>query len=143
MMTFFSDILDYPYPWEKYSQVITRDYVSGAMENTTAVIFGEFIQKTDRELIDNDNDYIVAHELIHHWFGDLVTCESWSNLTLNEGFANYSEYLWEEYKYGMDEAGFLRKNEKEGYLNSTFQSGIHPLIPVSYTHLTLPTIYSV
>ena len=101
MITFFSDILDYQYPWEKYSQVITRDYVSGAMENTTAVIFGDFIQKTSRELIDNDNDYIVAHELIHHWFGDLVTCESWSNLTLNEGFANYSEYLWEEYKYGI------------------------------------------
>ena len=132
MITFFSDILDYPYPWEKYSQVITRDYVSGAMENTTAVIFGEFIQKTSRELIDNDNDYIVAHELIHHWFGDLVTCESWSNLTLNEGFANYSEYLWEEYKYGIDEAGFLRKNEKEGYLNSTFQSGVHPLIHYGY-----------
>ncbi len=132
MLTFFSELLDYPYPWDKYSQIITRDYVSGAMENTTAVIFGEFVQKTDRELIDNDNDYIVAHELIHHWFGDLVTCESWSNLTLNEGFANYSEYLWEEYKYGLQEAGYLRMNEKLGYLNSIQQSGTHPLIHYGY-----------
>ncbi len=132
MLTFFSEILDYPYPWDKYSQIIARDYVSGAMENTTAVIFGDFIQKTDRELIENNNDYIVAHEMIHHWFGDLVTCESWSNLTLNEGFANYSEYLWEEYKYGLDEAGFLRKKEREGYLNSTIQTGVHPLIHFGY-----------
>lgn len=132
MLSFFSELLDYPYPWDKYSQIITRDYVSGAMENTTAVIFGEFVQKTDRELIDNNNDYIVAHEMIHHWFGDLVTCESWANLTLNEGFANYSEYLWTEYKYGADEASYLRMNERNGYLASIQQTGMHPLIHYGY-----------
>jgi len=132
MIDYFSDILDYPYPWDKYSQIITRDYVSGAMENTTAVIFGDFIQKTDRELIDDDNDFIVAHELFHHWFGDLVTCESWANLTLQEGFANYSEHLWQEYKYGMDAAGHQRRNEKQGYLASIMQSGMHPLIHYGY-----------
>lgn len=132
MLTFFSDILDYEYPWQKYSQVVVRDYVSGAMENTTAVIFGEFMQKTDRELIDElTNEKIVAHEMFHHWFGDLVTCESWANLTLNEGFANYSEYLWLEHKYGRDEADFHRLQELEGYLQSA-QQGIHPLIHFSY-----------
>jgi len=128
MLEFFSSILDFPYPWDKYSQVIVRDYVSGAMENTTAVIYGDFIQKTDRELIDDDNDYIVAHEMFHHWFGDLVTCESWANLTLQEGFANYSEYLWKEYKYKNDEADYHRANERTGYFNSILQTGIHPLI---------------
>ena len=132
MIDYFSDILDYPYPWDKYSQIITRDYVSGAMENTTAVIFGDFIQKTDRELIDDDNDFIVAHELFHHWFGDLVTCESWANLTLQEGFANYSEHLWQEYKYGIDAAGYQRRNELQGYLQSILQTGMHPLIHYGY-----------
>ena len=132
MIRYFSDLLDYPYPWDKYSQIITRDYVSGAMENTTAVIFGDFIQKTDRELIDDNNDYIVAHELFHHWFGDLVTVESWANLTLQEGFANYSEHLWQEYKYGLDAAGYQRNNEKQGYLASIMQSGTHPLIHYGY-----------
>jgi len=51
MLDFFSDKLGVQYPWPKYSQVIVRDFVSGAMENTTGVIFGEFVQKTDRELI--------------------------------------------------------------------------------------------
>jgi len=132
MLSFFSDLLNYPYPWEKYAQIITREYVSGAMENTTAVIFGDFVQKTDRELIDNNNDLIVAHEMIHHWFGDLVTCESWANLTMNEGFANYGEYLWFEHKYGNDNAEFHRIKELNAYLQSVQMQGGHDLIWYDY-----------
>lgn len=104
MIEFYSDLLGVTYPWEKYHQVIVRDYVSGAMENTGAVIFGEFMNQTDRELLDGDNESIIAHELFHHWFGDLVTTESWANLPLNESFATYGEYLWIEHKYGLDAA---------------------------------------
>ena len=132
MLEYFSNVLDYPYPWDKFAQVTARDYVSGAMENTTAVIFGDFIQKTDRDLIDDDNDAIVAHEMFHHWFGDLVTCESWSNLTLNEGFANYAEYLWFEHKYGVDRADMHRMNELQGYLSDVGQGNVHPLIDFHY-----------
>jgi aminopeptidase N len=132
MVSYFGEILQYPYPWPKYGQVVVRDFVSGAMENTTASVFGEFVQKTERELIDNENDLIVAHELFHHWFGDLVTCESWANLTLNEGFANYSEYLWLEHKYGKDKAEAHRYNERNAYFGSAAQQGVHPLIHYSY-----------
>ena len=128
MLSFFSEKLGLDYMWPKYSQIIVRDYVSGAMENTTGVIFGDFIQKTARELIDDPNDYIVAHELFHHWFGDYVTCESWANLTMNEGFANYSEYLWFEHKYGRDEADYHRIKELDGYLGSVQGGSAHPLI---------------
>lgn len=131
MLTFFSDYLGVPYPWQKYSQVVVRDYVSGAMENTTAVIFGDFVQKHKRELIDNHNERIVAHELIHHWFGDLVTCESWANLTMNEGFANYGEYLWLEHQYGRDAADYHRFNEIQSYLGSSLMD-MHPLIDFGY-----------
>ncbi len=127
MLAFFSKILDYRYPWAKYDQVIVRDYVSGAMENTTGVIFGDFVQKYGLDLPGNDNDFIVAHEMFHHWFGDLVTCESWSNLTMNEGFANYSEYLWKEYQSGKDLADNHRLNEIQGYLGQARQN-MHPLI---------------
>ncbi len=134
MLTFFSDILGVKYPWSKYAQVIVRDFVSGAMENTTGVIFGEFVQKTDRELIDNDNDRIVAHELIHHWFGDLVTCESWSNLPLNESFANYGEYMWMEYKDGKDAAENHRMNEINGYMSQDNRGSRHDLIDFEYNN---------
>ncbi len=131
MLDFFSEKTGVPYPWQKYSQIVVRDYVSGAMENTTAVIFGEFVQLHEDELIDNHNDKIVAHELFHHWFGDLVTCESWSNLTLNEGFANYSEYLWMEHKYGKDAADYHLMTELNGYLGES-RTKMHPLIHFGY-----------
>ena len=117
MLSFFSNKLDYKYPWRKYSQVVVRDFVSGAMENTTASTFMEALQVTDRELLDENWDKIIAHELFHHWFGDLVTSESWANLTLNEAFANYSEYLWVEHKYGIDEADYNGLDELTQYLN--------------------------
>jgi len=123
MIEFFSKVLKFPYPWNKYDQVVAHDYVSGAMENTTATLLGEFLQHTRRELIDekfDNGEDDISHELFHHWFGDLVTCESWSNLTLNESFANYSEYLWRQYKYGNDMADqWLQKNGGE-YLNYSY-----------------------
>ncbi|MFN3403718.1 MAG: M1 family metallopeptidase [Cytophagaceae bacterium] len=131
MIEFFSDKLNYKFPWNKYSQVVVRDYVSGAMENTTATIFMEALQVDDRELIDENWDGIIAHELFHHWFGDLVTCESWANLPLNESFANYSEYLWIEHKYGVNEADHHAQNEFKQYLEEA-RNKIEPLIRFRY-----------
>src|SRR5688500_10403169 len=89
------------------------------MENTTATIHQESAQQDARELIDGNNwESTIAHELFHQWFGDYVTTESWSNLTLNESFANYSEYLWQEYKYGKDAADEHNFDETNGYLQS-------------------------
>jgi aminopeptidase N len=128
MLTFFSDVLGVEYPWAKYHQIVVRDYVSGAMENTTAVIHGEFLHRTDRELLDSDNESIIAHELFHHWFGDLVTCESWANLPLNESFANYSQYLWDEYEHGRDAADHNAYGEMNGYFMQSGQQGHEHLI---------------
>lgn len=115
MIGFFSEILGVEFPWPKYAQVVVRDFVSGAMENTSATVFMEDLQVDSRELIDDNWDDIIAHELFHHWFGNLVTCESWANLTLNEAFANYSEYLWKEYKSGRYEADLHGMLEMEQY----------------------------
>lgn len=119
MIKFFSDRLGVDYPWQKYTQIVGRDYVSGAMENTTTTLHGEGAYQTSRELVDeNVWESVIAHELFHQWFGDLVTTESWSNITLNESFANYSEYLWYEYKYGKDKADAHGFSDMQGYLMS-------------------------
>ena len=103
MIGFYSRITGVDYPWPKYAQIVARDYVSGAMENTTATLHGDFAQQDARQLIDGNNwEDAIAHELFHQWFGDYVTTESWSNLTMNESFADLSEVLWEEYKHGKD-----------------------------------------
>ncbi len=116
MIGFYSRILHYPFPWIKYSQIVVRDFVTGAMENTTASVFMEDLNVNDRELIDYDWDDIIAHELFHQWFGDLVTCESWANLPLNESFATYGEYLWINYKKGKDEADYHLYQGLDEYL---------------------------
>ena len=131
MLQFYSDILGVEYPWAKYSQIVVRDYISGAMENTTAVIHGEFLQKDNRELLDEAHEDIIAHELFHHWFGDLVTCESWANLPLNESFATYGEYLWNEYKYGRDEADYGLNNDLNNYIMSSSKKQVD-IIRFSY-----------
>lgn len=115
MISYFETRLGVSFPWQKYDQIVVRDFVSGAMENTTASIFMEELLLDEREALDSEWDYIIAHELFHQWFGDLVTAESWSNLTLNEAFANYSEYLWNEKRFGQDHADLKLVVEKEGY----------------------------
>ncbi|TPG67055.1 M1 family metallopeptidase [Hymenobacter nivis] len=134
MLEFFSKKLGVDYPWDKYAQVAVRDYVSGAMENTTAVTHGTNVQVTRRELLDATyagNESIIAHELVHHWFGDYVTCESWSNLPLNESLADYGEYLWAERKYGPDEAALVQEAKLVSYLEEA-QAKREPLIRYHY-----------
>lgn len=119
MIEFFSKKMNYDYPWAKYAQISGRNYVSGAMENTTATLHGSDILQKPGQLIDENKwEDTVAHELFHHWFGDLVTAESWSNLTVNESFANYSEYLWNEYKYGKDQADYHLMSDVNMYLHN-------------------------
>ena len=131
MIGFFSDKLGVEYPWNKYSQIVGRDYISGAMENTTAVMHGEQAYQKPGQLIDeNVQENTIAHELFHHWFGDLVTSESWSNLTLNESFANYSEYLWREYKYGKVNSEMHFHENVQAYLQG--QSADKHLVRYTY-----------
>lgn len=126
MMEFFSKKLGVDFPWNKYAQIVVRDFVSGAMENTTATIHGEFVQATDRELLDeNEGEDVIVHELFHQWFGDYVTTESWSNLTVNESFANFSEVLWREYKYGKDEGDAVNYKDMQRYLSSPEDAAKH------------------
>jgi aminopeptidase N len=115
MLEYFSKELGVDFAWDKYGQVIVREFVSGAMENTSAVTHFDALNKTKREMIDGNYETIIAHELFHHWFGDLVTCESWSNLTLNESFATYGEYLWVDHKYGREDADIEMLENRKKY----------------------------
>ncbi|GAA4784280.1 M1 family metallopeptidase [Olivibacter ginsenosidimutans] len=111
MLSFFSQKLGVTYPWDKYAQIVVRNFVSGAMENTTATVFFDRMNLTPAAYKDETYEDIIAHELFHHWFGDLVTAESWSNLPLNESFATYGEYLWITHKYGQEAADMHALND--------------------------------
>ena len=119
MIAYFEKITGVNYPWQKYAQMTARDYVSGAMENTTATLHSDAAQQDARELLDENTwENTNAHELFHHWFGDLVTAESWSNITVNESFADYSETLWAEYSKGKDAGAYENFIGLKNYLSS-------------------------
>jgi len=133
MMDFYGKTLGVPYPWNKYAQIVCRDYVSGAMENTTATLHGEHVQKTKRELLDDNEEGTIAHELFHQWFGDLVTAESWSNLTMNESFATFGEIIWHEHDGGKEKGDKSRFEKLQSYLKSTL-NGNSPALARYYYH---------
>ncbi len=119
MMEYFSQKLGVDFPWDKMANIMAYDYTAGAMENSSAIIYFEKMLCDHQTLIDGDFDWIIAHELFHQWFGDLVTAESWANLTLNESFADYSEYLWYDHKAGKEEGDGYRYRSAQKYLHSS------------------------
>jgi aminopeptidase N len=102
MMKFFSEKTGVDYPWSKYAQVCVWDFIWGGMENTSATTLHGYTVVPARAAMDRDSDGLIAHELAHQWFGDLVTCRTWSETWLNEGFATYFGALWAEQAGGED-----------------------------------------
>jgi len=131
MLDFFGKKFGLKYPWDKYHQVVVHDFVSGAMENTGAVIHFDGLHQTDRELLDGTHEDIIAHEAAHHWFGDYITCESWANIALNESFATFAEIIWERYKYGSLKAEEKILTDRNNYLAESMQYKV-PLIRFFY-----------
>jgi aminopeptidase N len=105
------------YPWESYSQIPVQDFMYGAMENTTATIFGDFLQNDARGAIDNTYIGVDAHELTHQWFGDYVTGRSWKQIWLQESYATYYPKIFTRQLYGRDYYEWNRRNEHRAALS--------------------------
>jgi aminopeptidase N len=103
MIDYFSEMTGVRYPYPKYSQSAVSDFMFGGMENITATTLTDRTLHDARSHLDFTSDYLVAHELAHQWFGDLMTCKDWSHAWLNEGFATYCTSLWVEHDKGVDE----------------------------------------
>jgi len=106
MIDLFQEKLGVPYPWEKYAQVVVEQFSHSGMENTSATTLTDRTLHDERAHLDVSSDWLVAHELAHQWFGNLVTCRDWAHTWLNEGFASYFETLWEEHENGTDAAAY-------------------------------------
>ncbi len=115
MMQFFSEFTGVEYPYGKYAQTVVELY-TGAMEHTTATTHSFMLLMDQKAALDADMVPIVAHELAHQWFGDLVTCRDWSNGWLNEGFATYFEIMWKEHDLGRDEFKQAMLEKKDWYM---------------------------
>lgn len=133
MIEFFSQTFGYSYPYPKYAQVCVADFIFGGMENTSTTLL------TDRCLLDEKamrdqqrSESLVAHELAHQWFGDLLVIKHWSHAWIKEGMASYSEVLWTEQEYGKDDAAYYILNEARSYLSEDASRYRRPIVTNIY-----------
>lgn len=119
IVSYFEELTGIPYPYARYDQVLVHDFMWSGMENTTTTtltvdaLHGPILRE------ESDADGLIAHELAHQWFGDLVTCSGWRHLWLNEGFASYMETLWLEHERGQAAGDLDRLGGADWYFGST------------------------
>ena len=133
MIEFFSQKYGYPYPYPKYAQVCVDDFIFGGMENTSTTLLTDRCLLDERAAIDNrSTEALVAHELAHQWFGDLVVIKHWSHAWIKEGMASYAEVLWSEQEYGPDDAAYYLLGEARSYLDEDASRYRRPLVTHVY-----------
>jgi aminopeptidase N len=131
MMQYFGQKIGVRYPWAKYAQICCDEY-GGGMEHTSATTLTLETLHDEKAHLDVSSDNLVAHELAHQWWGDLLTCKDWAELWLNESFATYFATLWTEYDRGWDEAAYQRYQEAQSYLDEDRQQYRRPIVSYRY-----------
>ena len=141
MIQAFEKVLGVPYAFEKYAQVAVQDFIFGGMENTSATTQTDQTLHDERAHLDFSSDALVAHELAHQWFGDLLTCRDWSQGWLNEGFATFMQRVWMEAdtskrfgfaQGGQDEAAYSQYQQLKEYLEEDGQAYRRPIVCNQY-----------
>ncbi len=133
MVEFFSQRYGYPYAYPKYAQVCVDDFIFGGMENTSTTLLTDRCLIDERAALDNrSTESLVAHELAHQWFGDLVVIKHWSHAWIKEGMASYSEVMWTEQEYGADDAAYYLLNEARNYLDEDASRYRRPIVTHVY-----------
>jgi aminopeptidase N len=134
MMEFFSSWIGVAYPYPRYAQTTIVDFLHGGMENlgaTTQTYDTLHPAEVDREA---SSVGLVAHELAHQWWGDLLTCRDWAHAWLNEGFATYFENLYKERRLGADEFQYEMFRDAEAYFEEDEKEYRRPIVQEVFTH---------
>jgi aminopeptidase N len=131
MIDFFNKTYNYKFPWEKYDQVVSP-YLTGGAEATSASIIGERVVTDEFSEQDYPREYVVAHEIAHQWWGDLITCRSWEHTWLNESFGTYSDHLYTAFDKGDLEGDYDLLEKKNVYLDEFHNRFQRPIIYFDY-----------
>lgn len=128
VLGYFSEITGTRYPYAKYSQACVANFPFGGMENVSATTLTETTLRDERGRRDAPSTGLVAHEAAHQWFGDLLTCQDWSHVWLNEGFATYLEALYTEHSRGADEFRNRMRDVQDGYVRRDVGQNRRPIV---------------
>lgn len=136
MMRIFEELTAVQYPFNKYDQTIVAEFSFGGMENITATTLSDRdVAMADAPLGATSVEDLVAHELAHSWFGNLVTCRNWAELWLNEGFATFLEAAYREKAYGRSAyLTKIRQDAREYFFDDMTRKRRHGL----YNQLARP-----
>lgn len=132
MVAFYSQKTGYDYPYPKYAQTMVRDF-GGAMENITATTMTDNAVHDKRAALDVSSDEIMAHELAHQWFGNLLTCRDWGEIWLNESFAVFFQGLWTEHEKGKDDFLYEMYGNQQGYFSAWGEGNRRPIVTRRYS----------
>jgi aminopeptidase N len=133
MIEFLSEKYGYAYAFPKYAQICVDDFIFGGMENTSATLLTDRCLLDERAALDNrSTESLVVHELAHQWFGDLLVIKHWSHAWIKEGMASYSEVMWTEHEYGIQDAAYYRLLEARSYLNEDSSRYRRPMVTHVY-----------
>jgi hypothetical protein len=116
MFDYLEKLIGVPYGWESYAQIPVQEFMFGAMENTTATIFGDFYFVDERSYQDKSYVRVNAHELAHQWFGDMVTARSSQHHWLQESFATHYDMIYQRVAFGEEHYAFKRWEAQNGAL---------------------------
>ena len=112
MLRIFEDLTGVDFPYNKYDQTMVANFNFGGMENITATTMADTeILLANFDFARGNVEDLVAHEIAHSWFGNLLTCKNWAELWLNEGFATFMEAAYREKMYGRED--YLRKIKED------------------------------
>lgn len=128
MIEFFEKATGVKYPYAKYGQVIIAEFMFGGMENTTITTLTDAALVDERARLDVELEGLVAHELAHMWYGDLITTKSWEHTWINEGFASYFDPLYFEHWRGKDEFQWQMLGALKGYLGEATGRYKRPIV---------------
>lgn len=131
-LDFLSDVTGLRYPYAKYAQSCVDDFPFGGMENISATTMTDTMLLDARGLVDGDSTGLIVHEAAHQWFGDLMTCNSWDHIWLNEGFATYMTQLYYESVEGNDSFRMRWYDSLNGYLSSDVGKDRRPTVYNTY-----------
>lgn len=140
MIQFFNKKIGYDFAWEKYAQVLIADFIEGGMENCSATtLMDEATVYDARTRVDDSPVSLIAHEMAHQWWGDVLTCKDWRHLWLNEGFASYFDPLYFEYSRGGNEFEYIMSENQQAGINTDKHMGRKPVVSVgSYSANVYP-----
>ncbi len=128
MIDYYSRVIGIRYPYEKYAQTTIAEFMFGGMENISATTLTDGTLRDARAQLDGNSDGLVAEELVHQWWGDLITTKNWNHIWLNEGFATYFVALYVEHDKGWEEYLLEMDGNRTSYMDEDRDHYRRPIV---------------